>query len=65
MACKEGESVLAMCTDPQNKRLICGDTAGCISVYDIRNFGTPENTVRYHSHIALAGEECGGANSDS
>ena len=29
-----------MATDSQNKRLICGDSAGYIAVYDIRTFCT-------------------------
>ena len=44
-ACRDGESVLAMCTDSQNKRLVCGDTAGYIAVYDIRNYCTASNKV--------------------
>ncbi|KAL5257249.1 hypothetical protein ACHWQZ_G012248 [Mnemiopsis leidyi] len=59
-ACRDGESVLAMCTDSQNKRLVCGDTAGYIAVYDIRTYctasnkknTTPKRLTAWHGHCA-------------
>eukprot|EP00116_Pleurobrachia_bachei_P001759 sb/3462021/ len=58
VACRDGESVLAMTTDTKSNRLICGDTAGYIAVYDIRTFcisstlkgPTPKRLTAWHGH---------------
>jgi len=35
---KSGESILAMCTNAKNHRLICGDTHGEIRIWNIENY---------------------------
>lgn len=35
---EKDESVLSMCTDPDDTRLFTSDTAGCVKIWEIKNY---------------------------